>query len=67
MEERPCTIPMALVEELSTQKVTRPRPLAEEPGSLQEDAQGPLSLVTPLQTFLSLTRLTSLQNNGFPV
>lgn len=67
MEERPCTIPMALVEKLSTQKVTRPRPLAEKPGSLQWDARGPLSLVTPLQTFLSPARLTSLQNNGFPV
>lgn len=66
MEERPCTIPVALMEELSTLEGDRPRPLAEEPGSLQRDAEGPLSPVTPLQTFLSAARLTSPQNNGFP-
>lgn len=66
MEERPCTIPVALMEKLSTLEGDRPFSLAEEPGSLQWDAQGPLSLVTPLQTFLSPARLASLQNNGFP-
>lgn len=59
-------IPMALLKELSTLQGDRPCPLAEGPGSLQWDAPGPLSLVTPLQTFLSPVRPTRLQNNGFP-
>lgn len=63
MEERPCTVPLSL----STLEGDRPHPLAKEPGSLQCGAQGPLSPVTLLQTFLSLARLASLQNNGFPV
>lgn len=63
MEGRPCTVPLALL----TLEGDRPHPLAEEPGSLQWDAQGPLSPVTLLQTFLSLARLASLQNNGFPL
>jgi hypothetical protein len=64
MVERPCTVPMSL----STLEGDRPHPLAEEPGSLPWDAQGPFSPVTPLLTFLSLARLSSsLQNNRFPV
>lgn len=63
MEARPCTVPLAFL----TLKGDRPHPLAEEPGSVQWDAQGPLSPVTLLQTFLSLARLASLQNNGFPL
>lgn len=39
MEERPCTVPVSL----STLEGDRPHPLAEEPGSLLWDAQGPLS------------------------